>query len=223
MATETHARQTVLLRAALAALLFLGAILLWRAGSRERQLAHAQRALVTFQHEEAARRFAALEDVGILDRLLGTLSTSTADVAASRAAARYWSDPELSVGGADPFLAANAAYRAALEPGGDWRTVVNRLDEVIGRYAEILRNDPGHRDAAFNFEFVVRYRAAISARQRDVPPAGADAPPVTIHGIEGTPRPGSGAKQFRLMVPMQPEERREAEEAGRHGRRIRKG
>lgn len=229
-----------MVRATLSVLLALSAVFLWWWGGRERELAAAHRALLTFQFEEARRRFTALEEVGILDRLLRPLWPDRHRSAAGLAVADYWNGKAPSPapagrakttasdgaheddGIASRFLAANAAYRQATASGGDWRTMTARLGEVIERYAHILRDDPGHRDAAFNYEFVVRYRAAIAARQRDLPPSGGDAPNVTIHGLEGTPPPGSG-RNFRMLVPMQPDERREAEEAGRGGRRVRKG
>ena len=121
------------------------------------------------------------------------------------------------------FLAANAAYRLAVRDGGDWRAVVGRLDGVIKQYAEVLKSNPAHEDAAFNYEFAVRYRTALAARQQPVPAADlADAAP-TPHGYEGAPPRGTDAKQFKMIVPMRPEERREADEAGQTGRRVRKG
>ncbi|HSC28866.1 MAG TPA: hypothetical protein VLD67_16440, partial [Vicinamibacterales bacterium] len=147
-----------------------------------------------------------------------------AGVASARAAASYWGAADGTPdAGQDPFVAANQAYRAAVQPGGDWQTVVSRLDRVIEQYADVLRSHPGHPDAAYNYEFVVRYRAAVAARRQNVPPAGTDEPPSSMHGLEGAPPPEGGGKQFRMLVPMLPDERREAEEAARGGRRIRKG
>jgi hypothetical protein len=46
---------------------------------------------------------------------------------------------------------------------------------------------------------------------------------LTVHGRAGAPPAGADAKAFKIIVPMRPDERREAEEAGRGGRRIKKG
>jgi hypothetical protein len=46
---------------------------------------------------------------------------------------------------------------------------------------------------------------------------------VTPHGRVGAPPKGTGQKQFKMLVPMRPDERREAEEAGKTGKRVRKG
>jgi hypothetical protein len=204
----------------MAAILLLAAgAALWGAGSRERRLADAERALVTLRYEEATAAFDRVGQPGLFARWVPGLS-STADRDA-RGLVGYWTAAYDRAGRVDPLLAANAAYRAATRDGGDWRALVQRLDGVVERYATVLRNDPGHADAAWNYEFVVRYRAAIVARQQPVPPAEPD-PGLTPHGLAGAP-PAADTGTFKLIVPMRPDERREAEEAGRGRRRIKKG
>ncbi|MGH9348055.1 MAG: hypothetical protein ACRD26_12415 [Vicinamibacterales bacterium] len=182
-----------------AVLLLAGGVVLWARGGEIDRLAGAQRALVTLQYSRAE------------------------EAPATRAAARYWNGDYASVpAGLDPLLAANAAYRAAVAPGGTAKEMVTRLDGVVTRYAEVLRDDPANDDAAFNYEFVVRYRAAIAARGVPIPPATEEGD-LTPHGRVGAPPQGTDQKQFRMLVPMRPDERREAEEAGKAGRRMRKG
>ena len=179
-------------------LLIGGAILLARS-ERDERLAEAQRALLTLRYDQA------------------TAEERT------RPAAEYWRRNYAALpGDADPLLAANAAYRAAMSPGGSARDVVGRLDGVVKQYADVLRNDPGNENAAYNYEFVVRYRAALAARGVPVPPA-ADETTATPHGLAGAPAAGGNMKEFKMMIPMRPDERQEAEEAGRAGRRVRKG
>jgi len=191
-----------------ALVLIVAGLLLWTAGSRYQRQAQAEKSLATLQYARAETEH---------DQV--------------RAPAAYWlgkyDDAQRA---ADPFLAANAAYRAAVAQGGDWRAVVGRLDGAIGQYAEALRTNPGHPDAAYNYEFAIRYRAALAARQQNV---AADAGPstslraggrdVSVHGVAGAPPDTSDLKKFKVIIPMRPEERREAEEAGKSGRRIRKG
>src|SRR5688572_3687980 len=150
------------------ALLLAGAgVVLWARGADADRLAAAQRALVTLQY----------------GRALAASATSDA--------ARYWSGDYAAVdAGAAPLLAANAAYRAAVAPGGSAREVVTRLDAAAKRYADVLRADPANEDAAFNYEFVVRYRAAIAARGAAVPPLEDDGG-VTPHGRAGAPAQGT--------------------------------
>jgi hypothetical protein len=181
-----------------AALIIAGVALIVRS-EREDGLANAQRALLTLRYDLAARD----------ER--------------TRPAAEYWrGNYEAVPADADPLVAANAAYRAAMAPGGTAQAVVTRLDGVIKQYAEVVRNDPSNEQAAYNYEFAVRYRAAVAARGAAVPPANADSG-ATPHGIIGGPPAGRDQRQFKMMVPLRPDERQEAEEAGRAGRRVRKG
>jgi hypothetical protein len=183
----------------LAVVLVAGGAVLWGRGAEIDRRAGAQRALVTLQYGRAA----------------GAGTTS--------AAAAYWTGDYAAVGrDADPLLAANAAYRAVMAEGGDARTVVTKLDDIARRYADVMREEPSNEDAAYNYEFVVRYRAVIAARGAAMPPSSPDAG-LTPHGHAGAAPSGGDGKQFKLIVPMRPDERREAEEAGRAGRRIRKG
>jgi hypothetical protein len=183
----------------LAVLLVIGGLaLLTRSGQQER-LADAQRALLTLRYDAAASD----------ERV--------------RPIAEYWRGNYQAVpADADPLLAANAAYRAALAPGGPAPAVITRLDGVIKQYAEVVRNDPANEEAAYNYEFAVRYRAAVAARGTAVPPVTGDTG-ATPHGLIGGPPAGRDQRQFKMMVPMRPDERQEAEEAGRAGRRVRKG
>jgi tetratricopeptide (TPR) repeat protein len=182
-----------------AVVLIVAGLLLWTAGSRYERQAQAEKSLATLQYARAETEH---------DQV--------------RAPAAYWLGKYADAQRAsDPFLAANAAYRSAVAEGGDWRAVVGRLDGAIAQYAEALRTNPGDPDAAYNYEFAIRYRAALAARQQNV---AADAGPHrTVHGLAGAPPDTSDLKKFKVIIPMRPEERREAEEAGKSGRRIRKG
>jgi hypothetical protein len=186
-------------QAAICLLLLVAGVLLWIAGTRAGRLARAERSLATLQYARAAGEH---DDV--------------------RAAAEYWLGEYGAVGGGESLLTANAAYRAAVQAGGDWRAVTGRLDGAVAAYAQALRTSPGHPDAAYNYEFAVRYRAAIAVRQQPVP-AEKDVSGASVHGLAGAVPETSDMKKFKVIVPMRPEERREAEEAGKAGRRIRKG
>jgi hypothetical protein len=181
-----------------ALILLITGALLWMTGRDVDRELEAERALLTLQYGRA------LEDD------------------ATTAAARYWSGDYAAVDAeADPLLAANASYRAAVVTGGSAKEMITRLDDVVKRYAEVLRNDPDNEAAAFNYEYVVRYRSAIAARGVAVPPEEDEG--LTPHGRAGAPPKGTSPQQFKVLVPMRPDERREAEEAGKSGRRTRKG
>jgi hypothetical protein len=179
-------------------LIVAGVALLARSG-QEARLADARRALLTLRYDLAAND----------ERM--------------RPTAEYWRGNYSVVSAdADPLLAANAAYRAALAPGGPAAAVVTRLDGVIKQYADVVRNDSTNEQATYNYEFAIRLRAAIAARGAALPPVAEDSG-ATPHGVIGGPPAGRDQRQFKMMVPMRPDERQEAEEAGRAGRRVRKG
>jgi hypothetical protein len=197
---------------------------LWFAGNTERQVAAAEYTLVTLRYERAAEELTAAGDRGLLDPILRRL-TPGAD--AERALARYWSGDYESLGAEREVtmqvLAANAEYRALRAAGGPWQSVVSRLDTIAKRYADILRTNPENEEAAYNYEFIVKLRAAVMKVRQPVPAGDPATAALTVHGDPGAPPQDSDAKKFRMIVPMLPDERQEAEEAGRAGRKIRKG
>jgi hypothetical protein len=101
--------------------------------------------------------------------------------------------------------------------------VVGRLDTLAKNYAEVLREEPNRTDAAFNYEYIVRLRAAIAARRQPVAAVDPSQSQVTIHGHEGAPPAESDTKKFKMIVPMRPDERLEAEKAGKGATKVRKG
>ncbi|MBL8143682.1 MAG: hypothetical protein JNM38_21390 [Acidobacteria bacterium] len=194
----------------------------WQASVRDAQVAEAMRALVTFQAGPAAEQLGAIVPPSRLAAWLPGVASSSERVGRARAAAGYWNGTGEVAAADDPLVAANAAYRSVMRDGGDAATLVSRLDGVVKQYADVLRADPGSADAAFNYEFVVRYRAAIAARRQAMPPAAADEG-LTMHGRAGAPPKGTDTRSFKMIVPMRPDERQQAEEAGRSGKRARKG
>ena len=148
-----------------------------------------------------------------------------ADAKTLSATSAYWQGDYEHVA-ANPnakLLAANAAYRTVRQDGGDWQAVVGRLDAVVKSYADILREEPDNAEAAFNYEYVVRLRAVLAARQQTIAPFDATASGNTLHGFEGAPPEDSDMKKFKMIVPMRPDERLEAEKAGKGGTSVRKG
>lgn len=202
-------------------LLAAGAVL-WFAAASETEVAAAEQALVTLRYERAATALDDARAASVLEPLTRRLSGGATDAAL----ARYWSGEYDAIARSeDPalqLLAANAEYRRLRASGGTPQAFVARLDAIAKRYADILRTEPGNADAAYNYEYVLRLRrAALQARQT-IPGLEGSAG-LTVHGVAGAPPPESDAKKFKMIVPMMPDERQEAEEAGRSGRKIRKG
>ncbi len=122
------------------------------------------------------------------------------------------------------LISANAAFRAALGDAADQLPAAERLDPVVQAYAEVLRADPGNADAAYNYEYVVRFRDASAKRSATKlskkSPPDASSPTTltssldlpngpTVHGWPGSPPPTGQMQKFKTVVPMRSDERKE--------------
>ena len=209
-------------QALIAILLVAAGAILWRSSEYERRLAAAERDLVTLKYDDAAT--AAAQPGGRLAGLM-PLSKAAADAKDLASTAGYWrGDYDAAIENPDAkLLAANAQYRKIREQGGSWQAVVGRMDSLVKQYAEILRENPNNTEAAFNYEYVVRLRAVFAARKQPVPPLDGKAAGLTIHGFAGAPPEESDMKKFKMIVPMRPDERLEAEKAGKGTTKVKKG
>jgi hypothetical protein len=201
-------------------LLAAGAIL-WRTAESEHRLAAAERDLVTLRYESAA---AQAQAPGRIASLLPGNDRLATDARAIAATAAYWRGDYNTVAASTDakLLAANAAYRTLRRDGGAWQAVVGKLDSVVKSYAEILREDANNAEAAFNYEYAVRLRAVLAARKQTVA-AYDPTTTLTLHGVAGAPPEESDMKKFKMIVPMRPDERLEAEKAGKGATKVRKG
>ena len=203
-------------------LLVVTGTVLWFASQTEARVAAAEYALVTLRYERAAQELDEARGRGVLEPLMRRLSGDATD----SSLARYWSGDYASLAEAEDarlkLLATDAEYRMLRSTGGTYQAFVARLDSISKRYADVLRSDPTSEDAAYNYEFTLRLRRAALAAKQTIPglePAAG----ITVHGVPGAPPPDSDAKKFKMIVPMMPDERQEAEEAGRTAKKIRKG
>ncbi len=209
--------KTLLGQIAIVILLLVAGAVLWAMGAAEQRLAAAERTLVTLRYEQAADELRTAAARNALERVIaGATGTQS-----------YWfGDYELFLDSDDPeikMLAADASYRAMRAQGGTWQQVANKLDSIAKRYADVLRDHPENEDAAYNYEFVVRLRAAIAGARQPIAPRDLATTGLTLHGHRGGPPEGSDLKRFKMIVPMRPDERMEAEQAGRGAQRTRKG
>ena len=95
------------------------------------------------------------------------------------------------------FVLANAAARAALDPEADREQVLRALDGAIDVYLGVLQESPGHLDAAYNYEYLLRLRADIAS--------GAEIPatPRSQHGREGEAPEDGELEEIEIYVPVQ--------------------
>ena len=209
-------------QALLAIVLVAAGAILWRSSEHERRLAAAERDLVTLKYGDALQ--GAVQPGGRIANLM-PMSSANADAKALASTAGYWSgDYDKAIENPDAkLLAANATYRKIRQQGGSWQAVVGRMDSLVKQYAEILRDNPSNGEAAYNYEYVVRLRAQIAQRKLPVAPMDINATGLSIHGMEGAPPEEAQMKKFKMIVPMRPDERLEAEKAGKGTTKVRKG
>jgi hypothetical protein len=187
-----------------------GAVL--RAGLIDRDLAHAEQHLVAFEYEEAqpdldnAERF-----YGYASRLPWVGSGPLNEVRARKAAVQYWQrqygalakgeDPVARVSPDDlqlQFLVASAVYRDNLRRAKDRAAMIGATDAGIAAYLVVLKNATRHRDAAYNYEYLVRLRDELTkGRRKTLLPADEDSP----HGIPGKREERGDTGQFKTYIP----------------------
>ena len=172
--------------ALVAGIIFVGALL-------HRKIANGQRHVATLNLNLAASVF---DDV--YDRLRYTQNVSwllrgtRQEVESQRAAVRYWRReygtlvaeyPDIG----PPNIRDNLPLQLTLASAyvrdgeatadGDRQVMLGELDRAINVYLQVLQNTDGNRDAAFNYEYLVRLRDDIAAggevpRRRPPSPLG---------------------------------------------------
>ncbi len=218
---------------------------LWSAGGVDAQLAEASRELASLRYgtidDTHARVAVAIDDAWPIP---GITARQRADFDRQVVVARYWRgdyaalqparDDTGALAEADVetlFVKANAAYRRAM--ASESRVIaLAGLDEAIRLYADVLGVRPGHADAAHNYEFAARLRVSLSgdrvADTRRVDEEAEVAAPSdlpdgpTLHGRPGAPPAGTDMRQFQMVIPMSPDERRAVPERSGEGERPRR-
>ena len=175
----------------------------------ERRVAAAERALSAMDLNGAARQLEA-ERAGLAGTgwLPWIFEDTQQTVEARLAEARFWRGEYAALIGEYPDLGAEAVRtnralqlvvatahaRASLAAAGDDRTqVINGLDRAIAAYRQILLNTNGDREAAYDFEVLVRLRRALAD--------GADVPDTPLRGPLGT-QGGSGEDDMDMLGDM---------------------
>ena len=136
------------------------------------------------------------------------------------------------------MLAANASFRAS-QADADRNATLRRLDGVVKNYAEVLKNNPGQADAAYNYEYTVRVRdtpqqspshaaVKVSAGAQGGREHERAASAICPRGRRctaalGGPPPKSDMAQFKIVIPKRGEERKDDPQAGKGGVKVRKG
>ncbi|MGH9257728.1 MAG: hypothetical protein ACRD3C_24480 [Vicinamibacterales bacterium] len=207
----------------------------------DRQMAHAQQAVLTADYAEADA------SLGLVERYYEYASRvpwvgegSLNDVRARKAALNYWqrgygalapTDRTDPVADLPPdnvqlqLIVADAVYRDGQSRAKDRTTTLAVLDSAISAFRAVLSNArnpdaaPYAEEAAYNYEYVVRLRDEIlKGRRRTLPPPDDDA----NFGFEGESNDPEFENEFKQYVPLEKEER-DKNDAGQSGPPARKG
>lgn len=199
------------------------AALAWTASRAERQVARFDEALATLQYDTPARELADLESSTKYARSIPWFTRLVDGARGQRASGDYWQSRAGDGSGqpADPLITANVAFRTT-QNAPDRLTMLKQLEAVQKQYADVLKTTPARLDAAYNYEYVARLRGRLT-KARDTR-AAASPGPASIHGREGAPPEDVQTRQFKMFVPMQPDERKNVQpDAGKGEKKPRKG
>jgi hypothetical protein len=188
-----------------------------------------------------------------VSRVPWVADTLLTDVRGDRATGDYWLARYDSLGSkrdvagaivepqaSELVLAANAGFRASQHDNADRQAMLSKLDAAIKTYTALLKKDPGDADAAYNYEYVVRLRDTVSKAKPQAPGKREDPAKViqkltgvvmagdlpegrTVHGDPGAPPPNTDMTQFKMHIPVRPDERQGGSDAGQGKEKIRKG
>ncbi len=184
---KTIARHLVVavVLALLAGVIFVGAVV-------QREIAEGQRHVATLNLNRAATVFDDVYDQLRYTQNVPWLRGTRRGVEGRRATVRYWRREYETLVAEYPDigrpdirdnlplqLALASAYVRAGEAtaNGDPQVMLGELDRAINVYLQVLQNTDGNRDAAFNYEYLVRLRDDIAAggevpQQRPPSPLG---------------------------------------------------
>ena len=155
------------------------------------------------------------------------------DVRARKAALKYWQRQyrELVPQQPDPvgavpsdnvdlqLVVADAVYRTGQAQATDRESLILALDAGISGYLTVLKSAVQREEAAYNYEYLVRLRDELAKKARQPAPAEEKGP----NGTAGAPPADRSVPEFKIYVPLDPEERKNEGMAGKAPPGRRKG
>ena len=243
----------VLGQAAIALVLVGAGYVSWTAGQLQRRMADAHEELAMLRYNAADAEYGDIEtSMDYVRRVPWVAESLLTDVRDERAAGDYWQGRYEALGlrhdasgavleqqPAELTLTANASFRTSQREIADRQATLRRLDAAVKVYTELVKKNPADADAAYNFEYVVRLRDTLSksrptpskkedpARARQKPDGvvmAGDLPEGrTVHGDPGSPPPNTDMTQFKMHIPIRPDERQGGSDAGQGKEKVRKG
>ena len=185
----------------------------------------------------AARRADATEQIVTLrlseiDRDLDAHTTAIAAYWLGRYDEAIPDTNDQAVDAAVLLTAANAAFRQSERQRATGPAAIQQLDGVLNAYASAMKASPRNIEAAYNYEFVARYRDQVARSQgkgikmptaRATAMAGDLPAGPTIHGQPGAPPADAKMEELQMLAPMEYGDREAQPEATPGGKRERKG
>jgi len=207
----------------------------WTMASLDRDLLRAEQDINTLNYAGAEATYDRAERYfQYASHVPGIGNGPLNDIRARKAALRYWqrdytsivpkqSDPVTAIPSDNvelQFVVANAVYRAGVARAKDRPAALQALDAGINAEVVVLKNAKRHEDAAYNLEYLVRLRDDVEKGKRKLGnPVG-----ISAHGSMGFPAPElKDSPDFKLLVPLDTEERNKMGNAGKAVPKPRKG
>jgi hypothetical protein len=224
-----------LLGFALLVLVLLGAGLAFRrAAAIEDSIAAADEQLVTTTRVAPDLDRQLDESVALVRRVPVLGARLSREVRLQRASANYWQGNYAALASTATgttgipedddaellLLSANASFRKAVKENRTPQALARSLDDVLKGYGAALKADPESTTAAYNYEYVVRLRTALTSGRGATMPAPRQ---MNMQGEQGEPPKGSRQSDFNVIVPLRPEERQEQLDPGAGAEFKRKG
>jgi hypothetical protein len=210
-------------------------------GNVERDLAQAEEDMAALDYAgvqdalERAERF--YEHVS---RVPFAGSKALNEVRARRAAVHYWQRDFGAIvpAQADPigavpaenvelqFIVANAVFRQAQSAATTPADMLRALDLGIASQLAVLKSSTRNEDAAFNYEYLLRLRAAVAVKPDGGLGSDDEGTEKTTHGQPGGAPKQSDPSDFKIHIPLEAKEfenEAEGQRAGKAADRERRG
>ena len=240
--------RTTFIRLAIAIVFAVAAWLSWSEAKFADRIGDARQQIVTLRYSDVAED---LSGGTTLSDYLPQQRRLSEEARLAKSTVAYWlgryDDVSADVDDEDLdaealLIVANAAFRDVQRDPGTGPPAVQRLDGVLNAYASALKASPRNIEAAYNYEFVARYRDQVARSQGKgskpvVPALGAEAlakaagatmagdlpAGPTIHGRPGGPPPKAKMEELQMLAPLEYGDREAQPEATPGGKRERKG
>lgn len=215
------------------------ATLAW--GRIERQLADAEQQIATLNYSGVDERLTRAEKFYEYAGHLPFVGAAALNqVRARKAAVHYWQQDYAAIvpAQADPvgavppenielqFIVANAVFRHGRAQATTPAAYLQALDAAIAAQLAVLKNSVRNEDAAHNYEYLLKLRAAVALKPTPGRSGDEQGDEKTTHGQPGGAPRKSDPTDFKIHIPLEAKEfenQQEGQQAGKAAERERKG